>query len=267
MAARLAKNLSIIRDSAASAESSPVVAGLEKPGGSSGCVQRSGRPAEAPAPAGAIIRVPRPATSASDPCSKASGCCSRRPARCAWRRCSSSPRCVPTCCRASPGAPAPVVLTQETPAAAPPAAPRRRMRYADAAKKAMPAVVNIYTSKECARAIRSLDDPLFRRYFPDLAERLPQRADEPGLRRDRLARRLRAHQPPRDRRRRRHPARARRRPRAQARVRGTDPEIRPRGAEGGRRRAAGDHVRHARARAGRRRRCSRSATRSASATR
>ena len=46
----------------------PVLAGLEKPGGSSGCVQESGRPAEGPAPPGAIIRVPRPATSASDPC-------------------------------------------------------------------------------------------------------------------------------------------------------------------------------------------------------
>ncbi len=40
--------------------------------------------------------------------------------------------------------------------------------YADAAKKAMPAVVNIYTSKDVRTRNPLADDPLFRRYFPDL---------------------------------------------------------------------------------------------------
>ena len=35
-------------------------------------------------------------------------------------------------------------------------------------KKAMPAVVNIYTSKEMRRGPLA-DDPLMRRYFPELA--------------------------------------------------------------------------------------------------
>jgi serine protease DegQ len=53
--------------------------------------------------------------------------------------------------------------------------------YADAAKKAMPAVVNIYTSKEMRQRNPVLDDPLLRRYFPDLAERMPrQRATSLG---------------------------------------------------------------------------------------
>ncbi len=53
--------------------------------------------------------------------------------------------------------------------------------HADAAKKAMPAVVNIYTSKEMRQRNPLLDDPLLRRYFPDLAERMPkQRATSLG---------------------------------------------------------------------------------------
>jgi serine protease DegQ len=66
-----------------------------------------------------------------------------------------------------------VVLVQETPAAATPA-PRRADTYADAAGKAMPAVVNIYTSKEMGRRHPLVDDSILRRYFPDLAERLPR---------------------------------------------------------------------------------------------
>ena len=46
--------------------------------------------------------------------------------------------------------------------------------YADAARKAMPAVVNIYTSREMRQRNPLLADPLLRRYLPDLAERLPQ---------------------------------------------------------------------------------------------
>jgi serine protease DegQ len=47
--------------------------------------------------------------------------------------------------------------------------------YAAAAKLAMPAVVNIYTSKEMRGRSPMLDDSLLRRYFPDLAERMPAR--------------------------------------------------------------------------------------------
>jgi len=64
-----------------------------------------------------------------------------------------------------------VVLLQET---ATPVAAQKVSTYADAARKAMPAVVNIYTSKEMRQRNPLLDDPLLRRYFPDLAERLPR---------------------------------------------------------------------------------------------
>jgi serine protease DegQ len=53
--------------------------------------------------------------------------------------------------------------------------------FSDAAKKAMPAVVNIYTSKEMRQRGPLVEDPLLRRYFPDFAERLPrQRATSLG---------------------------------------------------------------------------------------
>jgi len=64
-----------------------------------------------------------------------------------------------------------VVLRQETstPVLTPAVA-----SHADAAKKAMPAVVNIYTSKEMRQRSPLADDALMRRYFPDLAERMPR---------------------------------------------------------------------------------------------
>jgi serine protease DegQ len=71
-----------------------------------------------------------------------------------------------------------VVLSQETstPVTTPTVA-----SVADAAKKAMPAVVNIYTSKEMRQRGALADDPLLRRYFPEFAERLPrQRATSLG---------------------------------------------------------------------------------------
>jgi S1-C subfamily serine protease len=61
-----------------------------------------------------------------------------------------------------------VVVLQET---STPVAEAKVASYADAAKRAMPAVVNIYTSKEMRQRSSLLDDPLLRRYFPDLAER------------------------------------------------------------------------------------------------
>jgi serine protease DegQ len=57
-----------------------------------------------------------------------------------------------------------VVVTQET---ATPTAGERVASYADAARKAMPAVVNIYTSKEVRTRNPLADDPFFRRYFPE----------------------------------------------------------------------------------------------------
>ncbi len=71
-----------------------------------------------------------------------------------------------------------VVLFQET---STPVSLPRVASVADAAKKAMPAVVNIYTSKEMRQRSPLMDDPLMRRYFPELAERLPrQRATSLG---------------------------------------------------------------------------------------
>jgi serine protease DegQ len=71
-----------------------------------------------------------------------------------------------------------IVLLQETTT---PAAAQRAASYADAAKRAMPAVVNIYTSKEMRQRHPLMDDPVLRRYFPDLAERMPrQRATSLG---------------------------------------------------------------------------------------
>jgi len=71
-----------------------------------------------------------------------------------------------------PGKSNQVVLLREgaTPVAAPAAS-----TYADAAKKAMPAVVNIYTSKAVQARNHLLDDSILRRYFPELAERTPAR--------------------------------------------------------------------------------------------
>jgi serine protease DegQ len=63
------------------------------------------------------------------------------------------------------------VLLQET---STPVTTPRVASFADATKKAMPAVVNIYTSKEMRQRHPLLDDQLLRRYFPDLAERMPR---------------------------------------------------------------------------------------------
>jgi serine protease DegQ len=64
-----------------------------------------------------------------------------------------------------------VVLRQET---ATPLTLPAVSSHAEAAKKAMPAVVNIYTSKEMRQRGPLTDDALLRRYFPDLAARLPR---------------------------------------------------------------------------------------------
>jgi serine protease DegQ len=66
-----------------------------------------------------------------------------------------------------------VVVLRE--AEAPSAGATAALTYADAAKRAMPAVVNIYTSKAVRSRNSLLDDTILRRYFPDLAERTPAR--------------------------------------------------------------------------------------------
>ena len=65
-----------------------------------------------------------------------------------------------------------VIVTQETTT---PVVAAKVASYADAAKKAMPAVVNIVTSKEVRTRNPISDDPLFRRYFPDVDRGVSQR--------------------------------------------------------------------------------------------
>ena len=55
-----------------------------------------------------------------------------------------------------------------------PAVPQKVTTFADAAKRAMPAVVAIYTSKEMRQRNPLVDDETLRRYFPDFAERMPR---------------------------------------------------------------------------------------------
>ena len=70
-----------------------------------------------------------------------------------------------------------VVLVQES---APTVQGPRIASLADAAKKAMPSVVNIYTSKEVRQRNPLLDDPLLRRFFPGLGEGDTRRATSLG---------------------------------------------------------------------------------------
>jgi serine protease DegQ len=64
----------------------------------------------------------------------------------------------------------------------PVAAPGKRINsYSDAAKKAMPAVVNIFTSKETqANTPPFMDDPLFRHFFGDQFNEQPQHENSLG---------------------------------------------------------------------------------------
>jgi serine protease DegQ len=70
-----------------------------------------------------------------------------------------------------------VVVTQETRT---PVTSARVDSYADAARKAMPAVVNIYTSKDVKTRNPLADDPVFRRFFPDLNRGPAQRQTSLG---------------------------------------------------------------------------------------
>jgi len=75
------------------------------------------------------------------------------------------------------GKPANVVTVQESTAAAPAVAggAAHAVTYADAARRAMPAVVNIYSSKVVKSRNPVLDDSLLQRLFPDFAQRVPSR--------------------------------------------------------------------------------------------
>jgi serine protease DegQ len=76
------------------------------------------------------------------------------------------------------GGPQVVELRQATGSAAVPA---RAASYSDAVRKAVPAVVNIFTSKEIKTPRHPfLDDPLFRQFFGDRLEDEPQRAASLG---------------------------------------------------------------------------------------
>jgi serine protease DegQ len=72
-----------------------------------------------------------------------------------------------------------VVLLRET-AAPPPPAPGPAQAtggphtFAQAAQRAMPSVVNVYTSKALSGRNALADDDLLKRYFPELQERLPR---------------------------------------------------------------------------------------------
>jgi Do/DeqQ family serine protease len=66
-------------------------------------------------------------------------------------------------------------------AALSPGVPARAASYSDAVRKAVPAVVNIFTSKEIKTPRHPLlDDPLFRHFFGDRLEDEPQRAASLG---------------------------------------------------------------------------------------
>jgi serine protease DegQ len=70
-----------------------------------------------------------------------------------------------------------IVLVQENPTSV--VGPRIES-LADAAKKAMPSVVNVYTSKEVRQRRPMLDDPILRRFFPGLGEDQTRRATSLG---------------------------------------------------------------------------------------
>jgi len=70
-----------------------------------------------------------------------------------------------------------VVLLQES---APTVSAPRIDSFADAAKRAMPSVVNVYTSKEVRQRNPLLDDPVLRRFFPGLSQGETRRATSLG---------------------------------------------------------------------------------------
>jgi Do/DeqQ family serine protease len=76
-------------------------------------------------------------------------------------------------------APKQLAILQETAAPSPVAAGRAAGSYRDAVRRAMPAVVSIYTTKEVKRH-PFLNDPLFRRFFGEQFDLGPQRSSGLG---------------------------------------------------------------------------------------
>jgi Do/DeqQ family serine protease len=74
-------------------------------------------------------------------------------------------------------APTNVVVMQQAGGPSPPLSVSQAnvMTFSDAARKAMPAVVNLYSSKVVRSRNPVLDDDLLRRYFPDFPSRVPSR--------------------------------------------------------------------------------------------
>ena len=68
-----------------------------------------------------------------------------------------------------------VVTVQEPAAPAAAGGPAHPATFANAARRAMPAVVNIYSSKAVKSRNPVLDDSLLQRLFPDFAQRVPSR--------------------------------------------------------------------------------------------
>jgi serine protease DegQ len=68
-----------------------------------------------------------------------------------------------------------VVTLQESAAPAATGGAAQPASYADAARRAMPAVVNIYSSKVIKSRNPVLDDSLLQKLFPDFAQRIPAR--------------------------------------------------------------------------------------------
>jgi serine protease DegQ len=68
-----------------------------------------------------------------------------------------------------------VVTVQESTAPAAAGGPAHPATFAHAARRAMPAVVNIYSSKAVKSRNPVLDDSLLQRLFPDFAQRVPSR--------------------------------------------------------------------------------------------
>jgi len=68
-----------------------------------------------------------------------------------------------------------VVTVQESTAPAVAGGPAHAVTYANAARRAMPAVVNIYSSRVMKSRNPVLDDALLQRLFPDFAQRVPSR--------------------------------------------------------------------------------------------
>jgi len=68
-----------------------------------------------------------------------------------------------------------VLMQQSAPTTVAAVDANRNLTFADAARTAMPSVVNIYSSKVVRSRNPMLDDSILKRYFPDLAERAQSR--------------------------------------------------------------------------------------------